>query len=61
MYEAKNSKICNFWIFWPVIQLINHNNRIIGLLFFAAFASYIASILKELIWLEEYKCNRYNH
>ena len=24
MYEAKNSKICNFWTFWPVIQLINH-------------------------------------
>ncbi len=24
MYEAKNSKICNFWMFWPVIQLINH-------------------------------------
>ncbi len=23
MYEAKNSKICNFWTFWPVIQLIN--------------------------------------
>ncbi len=22
MYEAKNSKICNFWTFWPVIQLI---------------------------------------
>ena len=35
MYEVKNSKICNFWMFWPVIQLINHlfqnfhNNRII--------------------------------
>ncbi len=24
MYEVKNSKICNFWTFWPVIQLINH-------------------------------------
>ncbi len=24
MYEAKNSKICNFWTFWPVIQLVNH-------------------------------------
>ena len=23
MYEVKNSKICNFWMFWPVIQLIN--------------------------------------
>ena len=23
MYEAKNSKICNFWTFWPVIQPIN--------------------------------------
>ncbi len=24
MYEVKNSKICNFWTFWPVIQLMNH-------------------------------------
>ncbi len=24
MCETKNSKICNFWTFWPVIQLINH-------------------------------------
>ena len=24
MYEVKNSKICNFWMFWPVIQLIFH-------------------------------------
>ena len=24
MYEVKNSKIYNFWTFWPVIQLINH-------------------------------------
>ncbi len=24
MYEVKNSKICNFWTFWPVLQLINH-------------------------------------
>ena len=22
MYEVKNRKICNFWTFWPVIQLI---------------------------------------
>ncbi len=38
MYEVKNSKICNFWTFWPVIQLIKsacpilkrwYNNRII--------------------------------
>ncbi len=24
MYEVINSKICNFWTFWPVIQLIHH-------------------------------------
>ncbi len=24
MYEAENSKICNLWTFWPVIQLIEH-------------------------------------
>ena len=24
MYEVKNSKICKFWTFCPVIQLINH-------------------------------------
>ena len=24
MYEAKNNKICEFWTFWAVIQLINH-------------------------------------
>ncbi len=24
MYEAENSKICNFWTFWPVIQVVNH-------------------------------------
>ena len=24
MHEAKNSKICNFCTFWPLIQLINH-------------------------------------
>ncbi len=23
-YDAKIAKICNFWTFWPVIQLINH-------------------------------------
>ncbi len=68
MYEAKNSKICNFCTFWPLVQLINHLfkirkkaicptihrwhiNRVIDqdiqeLLFFAVFASYIASILK---------------
>ncbi len=23
-YAAKIAKICNFWTFWPVIQLINH-------------------------------------
>ncbi len=23
-YVAENSEICNFWTFWPVIQLINH-------------------------------------
>ena len=61
MYEAKNSKICNFCTFWPLIQLINHLfkirqkgylliNRVIDqniekLLFLAVFASYIASIL----------------
>ena len=28
MYEAKNSKICNFWTFLPVIQLINHLSQI---------------------------------
>ena len=22
MYEAKNSKICSFWTFWPVIQFL---------------------------------------
>ncbi len=22
-YDAKIAKICNFWTFWPVIQLIN--------------------------------------
>ncbi len=22
MYEAKNSKICNFWTFWPVTKSI---------------------------------------
>ena len=46
MYEAKkknNNKICNFWTFWPVIQLLNdlfksacpivkrwYNNRVIN-------------------------------
>ena len=24
MYEVKNSKICTFWTFWPVIHPINH-------------------------------------
>ncbi len=28
MYEAKNSKICNFWTIWPVIQLINDHLQI---------------------------------
>ncbi len=23
-YDAKIVRICNFWTFWPVIQLINH-------------------------------------
>ena len=23
-YEAKIAKICNFWTFWPVVQLIEH-------------------------------------
>ena len=23
-YEAKIAKICNFWTFWPVIQLMYH-------------------------------------
>ena len=23
-YEAKTAKISNFWIFWPVIHLIDH-------------------------------------
>ncbi len=27
MYEAKNSKICNFWTFLPLIQLINHCSK----------------------------------
>ncbi len=41
MQKAKNSKICNFWTFWPVIQLIIqksvrpnlkrwHINRVMG-------------------------------
>ncbi len=28
MHVAKNSKICNFRTFWPVIQLINHHLKI---------------------------------
>ncbi len=24
MYEAKTAQIGNFWIFWPIFQLINH-------------------------------------
>ncbi len=28
MYEAKNSKICNFWTIWPVIQQINDHLQI---------------------------------
>ncbi len=28
MHEAKNSKICNFWTIWPVIQLINDHLQI---------------------------------
>ena len=57
MYEVKNSKICNFWTFWPVIQLINHlfrfwKNGIITELSTkisnsAVFASCIARILKK--------------
>ena len=26
-YEAKIAKICNFWTFWPVNQLMNHTHR----------------------------------
>ena len=26
--RQKNSKICDFWTFWPVIQLINHHLKI---------------------------------
>ena len=43
MYEAKNGKICNFWMIWPVIQLINDHK--LQILLFSA--SYIASILKS--------------
>ena len=42
MYEAKNSKIRNFWTFWPVIDQSIHK-----LLIYGVFASYIAHILKE--------------
>ncbi len=61
MHEAKNSKICNFWTFWPVIQLINLPKQLLwgtslAPLFFwvdlstkisrsAVFASCIARIL----------------
>ncbi len=62
MYKVKNSKICNFWTFWPVIQLINHlflvrfwKDGIITELWTkisrsAVFASCIARILKENFW-----------
>ena len=56
-YEVKIAKICNFWTFWPVLQLINHLFKIrqkaliTGLNVqkmqnFAIFASYLASIVK---------------
>ncbi len=47
MYEAKNSKICNFCTFWPLVNRVIDQN-IQKLLFFAVFASYIASILNEI-------------
>ena len=47
IYAAKNSKICNFWTFWPVI-LTDIDQNIQKLLIFAVFASYIASILKSI-------------
>ncbi len=49
MYEAKNSKICNFWTFWPVIQLIPDGiitELSIKISRSAVFASCIARILK---------------
>ena len=45
MYEVKNSKICNFWTFWPVIQLIKELSTKISRS--AVFASCIAGILKK--------------
>ncbi len=40
MYEAKNSKICNFWTFWPVIQLKKHLFKIRQKAFFPNAPSY---------------------
>ncbi len=48
MYEVKNSKICNFWTFWPVIQLIKELSTKISRS--AVFASCIAGILKHDNW-----------
>ncbi len=36
-YEAKIAKICNFWAFWPVIQLIYHLFKIRQKAFFVRF------------------------
>ncbi len=52
MYEAKTTKISNFWTFWPIIQLIKdgllaYGQNVQKLLIFAVFPSDIASILKR--------------
>ncbi len=44
MYEKKNSKICNFWTFWPAIQVITELSTKISKN--AVFAWCIARILK---------------
>ncbi len=66
MYEVKNSKICNFWTFWPVIQLINHLYGIITKLSTkisrsAVFASCIARILNPIQSLSTQTTTPYAH
>ncbi len=48
-YEAKIAKICNFWTFWPVIQLINHLFKIWQMFGKSLFTSRDQILLKKVL------------